>query len=158
MSLSWSALTFTPDAAGLAALREEWSWILPESIEPLLFSIFGDLFFSDSTGKVFWLNTGTAEVEPVAGSKADFQDMLGTIQADDWFLPDLVAALHKVGKVPAHGECYTYAILPVFKEGAFEEWNFTPVPASQHFAVTAHMHKQLAGLPDGAQVKLSVQE
>lgn len=158
MSVSWSTLTFTPDSAALATLSSDWCWLLPDDFSPLLFSVFGDVFYSDSTGKVAWLNTGTAEVIEVAACVDEFERLLGTAVANDWFLPDLVEALHRAGKVTALGECYTYAVLPIFAEGKFEEWNFAPVPGHQHFAVTAHVHRQMAGLPDGAQVKFLVEE
>lgn len=131
--------------------------MLPVDFQPLLLSIFGDLFFSEDNGEVFWLNTGTAEVTAVAASVDEFQRLLETDQATDWFLPDLVEALHQAGKIPAAGECYTYAILPIFAEGAFEVWNFAPVPTHEHFAVTAQIHRKIADLPDGARVRISVE-
>lgn len=158
MPVPWSGLTFTPDRAALEALRSDWGPMLPDPFAPLLFSVLGDVFFSDAAGKVFWLNTGTAEVVSVAASVGEFQRLLGTDRANEWFLPDLVEALHVAGKIPAAGECYTYAILPIFAEGKYEEWNFAPVPGHEHFSATAHQHEQLASLPDGTRVEISVQE
>ena len=158
MEASRSALTFTPDADAVETLRSEWAWLLPAAFSPVLFSVLGDMFFLDRSGEVFWLNTGTGEVVTVACSAQEFQKLLATEQAGDWFLPDLIEKLRSCGKIAGPGECYTYAILPVFPEGKYEEWNFAPVPAREHFALTAHIHKSIAGLPDGSRVRLSVEE
>jgi hypothetical protein len=119
----------------------------------VLFSIIGDMFFARDDGAVWWLNTGTAEVKRVADSIENFQEHLGTELADDWFLPDLVERLHAAGKLPEEGECYTYVTLPVFAEGKYEVDNLNPVPAAEHFAVTGHIHREIAALPDSAKLK-----
>ncbi|MBL0029874.1 MAG: hypothetical protein IPO95_12700 [Rhodanobacteraceae bacterium] len=89
---------------------------------------------------------------------AEFQELLGSEKSAEWFLPTLVEKLHAAGKVPASGQCYTYAVMPVFAEGKFEEWNFKPVPVREHFAVTAKVLKEIANLPNGASVRLSIAE
>jgi hypothetical protein len=155
MAVGWSQLVMTPSAEAVAELRSSWSWILPEQCTFVLFSIFGDAFFSDADGRVSWLNTGTAQITVVAASEAEFLSALRT-QCDEWFLPRLVEQLHAAGSVPGPGECFTYAVLPVFRQGKYEPWNFKPVPAREHFALTAHVHRQIAGLPDGAQVRINV--
>ena len=155
MTIGWSALTFTPSSEALHSLRSSWSWLLPLDAAPLLFSIFGDVFYQGCDGEVNWLNTGTAEITRVAGSSEEFKLILAG-ECDEWFLPGLVEALHREGKVPAAGECYTYAILPIFTEGKLEPWNFKPVPASEHFQLTASIHQQVAALPDGQKVSIRV--
>jgi hypothetical protein len=155
MAMGWSALVFTPTPEAVQALRSSWSWVLPEQYELVLFSIFGDVFFRGSTGHVFWLNTGTAETSVVATSLSEFQSALSE-NCTDWFLPHLVEKLHTDGKVPSAGECYTYAVLPIFVEGKYEPWNFRPVPAEQHFEQTAHIHREIAALPDGRRVRIAV--
>ena len=153
MTVRWADLVFTPSSEALHELRTSWAWLLPADSEPVLFSILGDVFFR--TDAVYWLNTGTASITRVAETVEEFEAAL-PVHGDDWFLPPLVQALHDQGKVPAAGECYTYAILPIFAEGKYEPWNFKPVPAAEHFAATAQAHRQVAELPEGAQVQLQV--
>jgi hypothetical protein len=155
MAIAWSALVFTPSPKTLEALRSSWSWVLPEQYAPVLFSIFGDVFFRGGAGQVFWLNTGTAETSLVASTLAEFQTALSEHCAD-WFLPNLVERLHVEGKIPGPDECYTFAVLPIFAEGKYEPWNLKPVPAHHHFEVTAHVHREIAGLPDGSQARIVV--
>jgi Domain of unknown function (DUF1851) len=147
--------TCIPDADALTELQSAWSWLLPTEHKLLIVSAFGDVFYADNNDDVFWLNTGTAEIEKVANSTAEFQSKLDEEEGFEWLMPDLVEALESEGKILAPGQCYTYAILPIFDEGEFETWNFKPVSARAHFGLTAHIHRQIAGLADGSQVKIS---
>ena len=156
MSVGWSALTFTPDDEAVAVLRSSWGWLLAEPFTPLLFSSLGDMFFESSSGRVYWLNTGTGQVSEVAESAAQFKEMLRTEIANDWFLPPLVEKLRAAGKVAGPGCCYTFATLPVFAEGKYEVSNLNPVPAKEHFSLTGHIHKEIQSLPNGARVKIDV--
>jgi hypothetical protein len=75
-----------------------------------------------------WLNTGTGEIIPVAEDRKVFQKALGGNGVDEWFMPGLVQALHEAGMRPGAGECFTYAVYPVFAEGKYEISNFAVVP------------------------------
>ncbi len=88
MTLGWSAL-ITPEPDAVAALRASWAWLVPEPFYPLLFSTLGDVFFRSERGDVYWLNTGFGEVSRVADSEQDFQELLATDRAQEWFLPPL---------------------------------------------------------------------
>jgi hypothetical protein len=156
MNLGWSSLTFTPDAEAVQTLRSSWAWLLTESYKPVLFSVLGDPFLQTESGAILWLNTGTAELVEVAQSWDHFVELLGTEQADEWFMPNLVEQLHAAGKVAGPGQCYTYVFLPVFAEGKYEVSNFNPVAGKDHFAHTGDVHQQIRSLPDGAQVKIVV--
>ncbi|MBW7831839.1 MAG: DUF1851 domain-containing protein [Simplicispira suum] len=149
-------LTFTPDKEAVQALRASWGWLLDKPYKPVLFSVLGDAFVQLESGAIQWLNTGTGEVAQVAESMERFRELLGTEQANEWFLPPLVEKLHAAGKVPAAGECYTYVTLPVFEEGKYEVANLNPVPAKEHFALTGHVHHEIQSLPSGAKVRINV--
>ena len=157
MKATWKDLSFLPSAEALAALAEAWSWLLPDAYQPVMASALGDLFFQRD-GAVYWLNTGTAEIEQVAGSRAEFLELLKTDKATEWFMPPLVEQLIAAGKVLKPDHCYTYVTLPIFKEGKYEVTNLNPVPAREHFALTGDMHRQLKDLPDGSKVKLEITE
>lgn len=103
------------------------------------------------------MNTGTGELTPVAASAPEFQTLLSTDQANEWFLPELVAKLHAAGKIPGPGECFTFVTLPVFSQGHYEVSNLNPVPVREHFGVTGRTIREIAGYPDGAQVRVKSQ-
>lgn len=141
----------------LDEFRVVWSWCLPAEFEILLISAFGDVFYECEGEGIFWLNTRTAEIERVATDRTEFQLRLKGEEGIEWLLPRLIDELENEGKHRESEQCYTCAILPIFADGKFEPWNFKAVPASQHFGLTAHIHRQIAGLPDGMYVKTSVE-
>jgi Domain of unknown function (DUF1851) len=155
MALGWSALTFEPGAEAVAELADSWAWLLKEAFRPVLFSIIGDMFFARDDDSIWWLNTGSGELTRVADGVDDFREQLATEKADDWFLPQLVERLHAAGKLPEGGECYTYVTLPVFAEGRYEVDNLNPVPAIEHFAITGHIHREIAALPQSARKRVT---
>jgi hypothetical protein len=154
MTISGSDLTFMPNEDAIERLAEAWAWLLKEPFHPVLFSTIGDVFFARDSGSVWWLNTGTGELTQVADSIEHFRELLKTSLADEWLMPALIAQLHAAGKVPEPGECYTYVTLPVFAEGEYVVDNLNAVPAGEHYAVTGHIHHEIAELPDSSKVRL----
>jgi hypothetical protein len=122
---------------------------------PILFSVWGDVFLK-RPDDVAWLNTGTGELTSVAKDEDEFRELLRGFARSDWFLPVLVASLHELGKRPGPGECFTYAIYPVFAEGQYVPENFTPVPPASHFGLSGDLHRQIQDLEDGAKVRVTV--
>ena len=150
-------LWFMPDERALEALESHWGASLPPGATLLRCSWLGDAFVVVPAGPVHWLNTGTAECTRIADSVAEFEHALATPAAKSWLLPALLQALQAEGKSAAKGECFTYAILPIFAEGKYEPWNFRAVPAWEHFEVTASLHRQVAHLPEGARVRVVIE-
>ncbi len=158
MSLSWSSITFDPSFDGVQELNVSWGWLIAEPFKPVLFSSMGDVFIEKDSGGVWWLNTGVGQLTQVADSVPAFQDLLSTDIVNDWFLPGLIDELHRAGKVPEPGECFTFALMPVFMEGKYEVSNLNPVPARDHFATTGDVIRQIQGLPDGAEVRITMED
>lgn len=156
--MTWSDITLQPGQPALAALRDAWRWLLGEAWTPLLFSAIGDVFFKVPAGSVWWLSTATGSLEQVAETPTAFAALLATEKVDEWFLPGLVAALRDHGKCLGAGQCYGYTILPVFAEGSFSVENMGVASAAEHFAQSGHLHRQLRLLPDGASVRVTVQD
>jgi hypothetical protein len=157
MEVSWQDLICLPDGEAVAALRKSWNWLLPEPWEPLLFSALGDVFLKQSSEEIFWLNCGTAELSRVAGNSGEFEAILGTAVADNWFMPDLIKELRFEGKIPSTGQCYTYAIFPIFSEGKYEAGNLNVVPCREHFNLSGCLHFQTARLADGQKVQIRLE-
>jgi hypothetical protein len=156
MALIWNDLICTPAKEPIDARAESWNRLHGDAFTPRRFTARGDMFFEADAGGIFWLNTGTAEVERVADNVPEFNNLLREEAADDWLLPGLIEALLEAGKVRAEGECYTYVTLPVFVEGGYTVENLNPVPAKEHFELTGSILRQLDDMPDGASVDIEV--
>jgi hypothetical protein len=153
---TWSTLTFQPTPDAIAALRAHWAWQLGDDWEPLMFSVIGDVFLEQREGTIWWLSTAMGTLERVAESRDAFHQHLDTERADEWFLPGLVDVLHDQGQVPGPGQCYAYAILPVFAEGSFSAENMHPADARAYFASTGDIHRKIRDLKDGDRVPLEI--
>lgn len=159
MPVGWTDLTFDPGQRALSAIASSWSWLLVEPFHPVLFSTLGDMFFRYERGhEIYWLNTGTGSVAPIAGSEEAFESLLASEAAEELFLPDLISDLHEAGKLLQADECYSYAIFPVFAEGKYEASNLNPVPSWEHFGLSGDLHKQLRDFPDGTKVSIKLDE
>ncbi len=156
MNVTREDLSFLPSDEALAELYRAWAWFLPKIFRPIMASTLGDVFFQQDGDAVFRLNTGTAEITQVAGTRAEFLEILKTEKADEWFMPGLIQELKSAGKVLEPDYCYTYATLPVFKEGRYEVSNLNPVPAKEHFGATGAIHHQIRDMPDGGRVRMNI--
>lgn len=161
--MKWSEIAFVPDAEMADEAGRAWQWLIPGPWQPLVSSMFGGLFLEQATGGVFWLETGTGEIERVAASAREFNDFLASERdaawqerVDEWFLPGFVQALHDAGKKPASGQCYGFTILPIFAEGRYEIDNVFILSAHEWLSFTGFMHEQIRDVPDGGKVVLKV--
>ena len=154
ISAGWNELVVTPDDEAVAELRQAWSWLLKENYRPVLFSALGDIFFESVSGEVHWLNTGTGDVSQVSENVEVFEGLLATDIVEELFLPRLVEELIAAGKVLKAGQCYSFDMLPVFKEGNYSVENLNPVSMKDHFSHTGSVHEEIRDLPDGTEVRL----
>jgi Domain of unknown function (DUF1851) len=152
----WSDITVQPDAQSVAALREEWAWLLGPTWTPILFSAIGDVFFVLPAQTVWWLSTATGELEQVAQNQAAFMEALKTDRIDEWFLPGLVEALMENGHVLAADQCYSYLVFPVFAQGSFSVENMFCLSLKEHFRVSGEIHRQIRSSPDGSSVRIVI--
>ncbi len=148
--------TAVPNEAALKTLKAEWRWLLGEQWTPFLFSAIGDVFFSVPARSIWWLSTATGQVEQLAESIDQFDQLLQTEAFDEWFLPGLVNHLQSEGKTLRVGQCYSYFTLPVFEHGSFSAENMYALDAAQHYANSAKIHLQLRGLQDGSEVTVFI--
>lgn len=118
------------------ALVDHWSWIFEQDMSIIMMSRMGDVFLEDDNGIVYWLNTGTSEIDRIASSQDEFQKLLETECFDDWFLSELIDACHDAGLVPTIGEVLSYKILPVFEGGSYDIENMQVMSAVQHLTFT----------------------
>jgi len=142
--------------AASASLYKNWGWFFDETYELLVVSVFGDPFLMKD-GRVYWLNTGTADFEVAADSVEEFNTLLAGDQGAIWLLSDVAEKLEAGGLIPSSAECYSYIKLPILG-GEYEVANFYPLPLDEHFAITGDILSQIKFLPDGQAVNIKVVE
>jgi hypothetical protein len=157
MRLEESALVVDLPSEKVRAALSEWAWLIGDTRKPHIVSTAGDLFLISPTGQVERLDTGVGQVAVVAESLPQFEESLSSPDVRrDWFLVPVLEQLQSLGRPLAPGQCYGFSILPIFKEGTYGAENRYAIDALEHIRFTGDLHRQIAGLPDGEQVKLSV--
>ena len=119
----------------IEAALEDWRWLVPQTVRPLIATAMGDLFMIASDGAVLFLDTIEGTCEQAATSVEDWERKLGDPElVDRWFMPALVMELRESTPL-CQGECYSPKHAPVVG-GTF----------------SGCMHEAIKDLPDGTQI------
>jgi hypothetical protein len=160
LDVTWRDVAFNLDDDLAAEVAAAWRWLVPDMERILTCSMFGGLFFEDASGRILWLECPMGEVKPVATSAEEFDQLLkdadaqpGSTLVSKWFLPHFVEQLMSAGRRPELGECYGLKLRPIFVGGNYSIENSFVLSAREWLLSTAHMHRQIADLPDGTQVQ-----
>jgi len=153
MRITWNELTVDFQKHGADDLLQDWRWLLGDSMRLLLVSAIGDMFLADSTGQVFWLDTGAGQLQKIAAGIDQFQQLRQQREnVDQWFIPQLVVDLITNGIRLGPGQCYSYKKPPILG-GEIELSNFEPTDLSVHFSILGQIHRQVKDLPPGTKIK-----
>lgn len=152
MKITWSDLTIDPQGLDAASLLDEWRWLVPRHLEPVVISALGDLFLQDQQGRIFWLDTGWGQLTEVARDFEDFEKQLQDHEtATEWFIPQLVGDLMAKGKELGQGQCFGFVVPPVLG-GEIALDNFEPIDVAVHVGVLGQIHRQVKDLPPGTPI------
>jgi hypothetical protein len=152
MRITWNELTINPAGLDFDSLLEEWRWLVPETMSPVVVSALGDLFLRDADNSVHWLDTGAGNLTRVADSPQHFKElMMQPERANEWFIPQLIGDLIEAGQSLADGQCYSYD-LPPGLGGEFTVENMKPTDIRIHFSMFGQLFRQTKGLPDGTPI------
>jgi len=144
------ATSETPD------LLASWRWLVGGQPQLHGWSSSGDLFYVDTNGVVWWLDTGGGSTEIAAASRAAFDAVLRDPEAGgNLLLAPVVRAWEEAHGPLASGRCLGFSTLPVLG-GAYTIDNRVSVPIVEHAGLTGEIHCQIRDLPDGATVRISV--
>ena len=152
MRITWNELAVSLEGQNADDLLSEWRWLVGDAFHLFMVSSCGDMFLSDQQGNVFWLDSGTGQLQQIADSTAEFDTLRQQRQnADQWFMPYLVGDLMAGGLMLGPGKCYSYKIPPILG-GQIEPSNFEPTDLSVHFGLLGQIHRQVKDLPPGTKV------
>lgn len=152
MKITWDELTIAPSDYTTAELFSEWRWLLGDTFQIVLVSSLGDMFLADFAGHIHWLDAGAGRLTEIATSLAEFDQLRQQqVNADEWFVPQLVGDIMKGGARLARGECFGYKVAPVLG-GKMEPSNFEPTDLAVHFGILGQIHEQIKDLPEGTPI------
>ncbi|MEM8671971.1 MAG: T6SS immunity protein Tdi1 domain-containing protein [Planctomycetota bacterium] len=152
MRITWNELTIDPDGLDFDSLLEEWRWLVPETMSPVVVSALGDLFLRDQDDSIHWLDTGTGQLSRVADSPNEFKQLMQQPDhANEWFIPQLIGDLIESGAVLGTGECYSCDVPPGLG-GEFTVDNVKPTDIRVHFSMFGQIFFQTKDLPPGTPI------
>lgn len=147
---------FHPATSVSTDLLAEWRWLLGDRARFVGWSSSGDLFYADAKENVWRLDTGAGETECVASSLATFSAALqDPATARELLLLPVIEAFEAAHGPLAPTQCLGFTTLPVLG-GAYTAENRYALSVMEHARVTGDIHRQVHGLPNGAQVRLVV--
>ena len=150
--ITWNELTINPDGLDFDTLLEEWRWLVPETMSPVVVSALGDLFLVDADDSVHWLDTGAGKLTRVADSPVEFQQLMQQpANANEWFIPQLIGDLIQSGAVLEPGQCYSCDVPPGLG-GEFTVENVKPTDILVHSSMFGQIFFQTKDLPPGTQI------
>jgi hypothetical protein len=154
-----SGITFEQLVAPVTELRAlapqalaSWTWLLPDSSEPVLLTALGDLFVTNTEGDISFLDTATGTVDLVAHTLDEWKHLLQRSERIDyWFQPTFVAALFESGYTLAPEEVFSPTHPPVLGGKQVVE-NYSPSHWLAHYHVMGQIHRQVKDLPPGTKI------
>lgn len=140
----------------LEEVRSAWGWVGIEPVDLIDDNDFGNLILKDVRGQYWRLCPEDLYCQVVASSREEL-DRLAKDQEflSDWYMRGLVdQAFQQLGAL-APGRKYCLKI-PGALGGEYGRDNLGTISFEELIRASGHIAQQIADLPDGASVKLSV--
>jgi len=157
MKITWNDLTVDFSHIESEKLTEDWTWLIGNEMTPILVSSIGDMFLSDQTGKIYWLEVGRGIFQVVADSIEEFKTKMKNEEiANEWFMFDLVAEIKESEQELSKGKLYSFKELPILG-GDYTADNFVLTDIEVHFSLDGQIHKKIKDLPDGTKINVKIE-
>ncbi|THJ24853.1 MAG: DUF1851 domain-containing protein [Nitrospira sp. CG24E] len=138
-----------PDGVLLDVLRSTWAWVLPDPIQILMQSAFGNLLVvcHDSTlWRVIPEEVTAKQIRDDKNFVAAFED---ESFREDWLFEGVTASAQEILGPLGKGECYAFKVWPIMG-GAFTTDNIYIATMTEWLAVSGDVGRQVKDLPPGA--------
>jgi hypothetical protein len=140
----------------IAIVEEAWGWTGLEPDQIVGDNDFGNLMIKDQGGRYWRLSPEDLYCKVIANSKSEL-DQLSQDQEflNDWYMRELTQqARERFGPLrPGFKYCLK---IPGTLGGEYGGDNLSTIPLGELVSASGHLAQQIEGLPDGAQVKLSI--
>ena len=155
-----SDVTVDHSAISKAELFKAWTWLVPERLEPLFITVFGDAFLIDPTSsEVLFLDTVDGDLESIADSLEEFSALLAS--EDNEFVRDYFSIapwlLHKDeildGQEMPEGMVFNY-LTPFALGGEPELENIALFPLQDHFDMSGEFWERMQQLEEAVAKEL----
>lgn len=141
--------TFSPEA--FAEALESWTWLPIAGKQPVLATVFGDVFLHDADG--FWfLDAAGGQLEKLCSTKEELKAILSSPEGQDrYLLAGLAEAAETKGLQLQPSEVFDFTKPPVLG-GQFEVGNLAPKDFVVTINIAGQIHDQVRNLPPGTKI------
>jgi hypothetical protein len=132
--------------------------LCPQAVTLISRNAYGDLFLRDEEGRVFWLDVAIGGLSQIAES--EFQFLMRSEDAEkleEWFAESDARAAAEQRLVPGPYQCIGFSVPLVFAESASANPAYL-ADIYDHIGFLGDLHRQIATLPDGTQVKFTIKQ
>ena len=140
----------------IATVREAWGWTGLDPDRIVGDNDFGNLMVKDQSGRYWRVCPEDLSCKVVADNRSEL-DALSVAQdfLRDWHMVSLVAmARESLGPLqPGYRYCLK---VPSVLGGEYGGGNLASIPLGELISASGHIAKQIADLPNGAKVQLSI--
>ncbi len=137
-------------------LLANWRWLFEARASLVARTAFGDLFFRDESGVVFWLRGDIGRLERIADSEAHFRESARSIECRErWFAESDERAAADRGLIPNSTQCITFKFPVVLAESGSGNEGFI-ADLYECVSFLGNLNRQISELPDGAKVRLVI--
>ena len=135
---------------------EAWGWMGIESAQVVGINKFGNVIFSDRTGKYWRICPEELECKVIADSATEYQRLLSDPEfLRDWEMARLVEmAEAKYGAQPVHR--YFCLKTPGILGGAYESENIGTIGIGELIRFSGDVANQIKDLPPGSKVEFKI--
>ena len=148
---------FQVDHLDADRLLADWRWLCPQPVTLVARNIFADLFLRNVHGKVLWLDVANGKVTQIADSVDEFRELLNyPINRENWLAETDARAAAERGLTPDLNQCIGFSTPLVFAESSVANKPYV-ADLYDHVGFLGDLHKPLSTLPNGAKVKLRVE-
>jgi len=135
-------------------LLAEWRWLYPGPATLVARTAFGDLCLSNQSGQIQRLDVSVGKLTKIAESETEFRESLVNLQnREECFGETDERGFATKGLVPNEGQCIGFDPPLVFAGKARKPYL---VDIYEHVSFLGNLNKQIADVPDGGKVRLTV--
>ena len=152
MPLTMNDLTIGPANVNMDTLLDDWSWAIPEPLQPVLLTAMGDAFAQATSGSVYFIDTVEGSVSLVTDNGSEFETLLTDTQfVTRYLFPSRIVQLREAGKTLSQQQVYSHT-KPLVLGGDDNAENVEATDVSVHVSIHGQIHRQVKDLPEGASV------
>ncbi|MEP2891649.1 T6SS immunity protein Tdi1 domain-containing protein [Tateyamaria sp.] len=137
-------LAFLCDELECDRLLEDWRWLVPDGMEPLMVGIFGDWVFAAPDATHWHLDLLEGKLHKIAEDSHDFNSKKEQLfYRNEWFGEEWANIALSNGLVPKRDECLGWKVAPVLG-GDFTVENIQVFSLNVYQRINGSLFRQIA--------------